>query len=87
MCRGSMAAAVETLEAYVQGGGGLAIFVGPDVNTGFYNQALYKDGKGLLPAPLGLEAELAAGARSGRAGPGAGAIIRSSPSFRAKRTR
>jgi hypothetical protein len=50
--------AVETLENYVQGGGGIAIFMGPDVNTGYYNQALYKDGKGLLPAQLGLEATL-----------------------------
>ena len=50
--------AVETLENYVSGGGGVAIFVGPDVNTGYYNQALYRDGKGLLPAPIGLEATL-----------------------------
>jgi hypothetical protein len=48
----------ETLESYVQGGGGLAVFVGPDVNPQFYNQALYKDGKGILPAPLGPEADL-----------------------------
>jgi hypothetical protein len=51
--------AADTLEAYVSGGGGLAIFSGPDMNTGWYNQALYKDGKGLLPAPLGVDAELA----------------------------
>lgn len=50
--------AVETLEAYVTGGGGLAIFDGPDVNTGYYNQALYKEGKGLLPAPLGFDIDL-----------------------------
>ena len=50
------------------------------MNTGYYNQALYKDGKGLLPAPLGVDAELAAGARSRRAGPGADATIRSFPS-------
>jgi hypothetical protein len=49
----------ETLENYVAGGGGVAIFVGPDVNTSYYNQALYKEGKGILPAPLGLEATLA----------------------------
>jgi uncharacterized membrane protein len=52
------ARAVEALEAYVNGGGGLAIFVGPDANTGFYNSALYKDGKGLLPMPLGPESDL-----------------------------
>ncbi len=51
--------AVETLESYVQSGGGLAIFVGPEVNTSYYNQALYKEGRGLLPVPLGLEATLA----------------------------
>jgi hypothetical protein len=48
----------QTLETYVQGGGGLAIFVGPQVNNSYYNQALYQDGKGLLPAPLGLDANL-----------------------------
>jgi hypothetical protein len=36
----------------------VAIFVGPDVNTGYYNQALYRDGKGMLPAPIGLETTL-----------------------------
>lgn len=50
--------AADTLEAYVQGGGGIAIFAGPEINRGYYNQALYKDGKGLLPAPLGLDTEL-----------------------------
>jgi hypothetical protein len=50
--------AVETLENYVTGGGGVAIFVGSDVNTSYYNQALYREGKGLLPAPIGLEAML-----------------------------
>jgi hypothetical protein len=50
--------AAETLENYVQGGGGIAIFAGPTVNTGYYNQFLYKDGKGLLPAPLGLDVAL-----------------------------
>ena len=49
----------DTLEAYVLGGGGVAIFAGPDMNTGWYNQALFKEGKGLLPAPLGVDAELA----------------------------
>jgi uncharacterized membrane protein len=50
--------AVENLEAYVSGGGGLAIFAGPETNTGFYNASLYKDGRGLLPLPLGPETEL-----------------------------
>jgi len=51
--------AAETLDAYVKGGGGLAIFAGPSVNTGYYNQSLYQGGQGLLPAPLGVDVELA----------------------------
>jgi uncharacterized membrane protein len=50
--------AVAMLEAYVQRGGGLAIFAGPEMNAGFYNSALYKDGQGLLPLPLGSQADL-----------------------------
>ncbi|QDU28077.1 hypothetical protein ETAA8_31700 [Anatilimnocola aggregata] len=50
--------AVESLEAYVRGGGGVAIFAGPDVLTDFYNRSLYRDGQGMLPAPLGDEAVL-----------------------------
>jgi hypothetical protein len=50
--------AVENLEAYVSGGGGLAIFAGPELNTGFYNASLYKDGRGLMPLPLGPETDL-----------------------------
>jgi hypothetical protein len=52
--------AVASLESYVQGGGGLGIFVGPNVATTFYNQSLYKEGRGVLPAPLGVEAPLPA---------------------------
>jgi hypothetical protein len=50
--------AAETLDQYVRAGGGLAIFAGADVNTSYYNQALYRDGQGLLPAPLSLEVPL-----------------------------
>jgi hypothetical protein len=50
--------AADTLDAYVQGGGGVAIFAGPQMNTSYYNQALFKEGKGLLPAPLGVDADL-----------------------------
>ena len=50
--------AAETLESYVQGGGGVAIFAGADVDIRHYNQALYKDSKGILPAPLGIETTL-----------------------------
>ena len=48
----------ETLDAYVRGGGGLAIYTGPNVNTSYYNQTLYREGQGLLPAPLGIDVEL-----------------------------
>lgn len=44
--------AVVALEEYVRGGGGLAIFAGPDMNVSFYNNRLYKEGQGLLPLPL-----------------------------------
>jgi len=49
---------VEALEKYVRSGGGLAIFAGPNMNTDFYNRLLYRDGEGMLPAPIGGEAEL-----------------------------
>lgn len=52
------ARAVETLEKYVRGGGGLAIFSGPNTNLDFYNRLLYRDGQGLLPLPLGFETQL-----------------------------
>ncbi len=47
--------AVDALEAYVRSGGGVAIFVGPNVDRGFYNNRLHRGGQGLLPAPLGRE--------------------------------
>ncbi len=40
------------LEEYVNGGGGVAIFLGDQVDAELYNRTLYKDGKGLLPARL-----------------------------------
>jgi hypothetical protein len=50
--------AIETLEAFVRRGGGLAIFTGPESNVGYYNASLYRDGQGVLPVPLGADAEL-----------------------------
>jgi hypothetical protein len=44
--------AVSNLETYVQAGGGLAIFAGPNVNFNFYTERLYRDGEGLFPLPL-----------------------------------
>ncbi len=44
--------AIENLERYVRGGGGLAIFMGEEVRAQFVNQHLYRDGQGLFPVPL-----------------------------------
>ena len=43
----------ERLKSYVSAGGGLAIFLGDQVDTDLYNRVLYRDGSGLLPAKLG----------------------------------
>jgi len=52
------APAVEALERYVAGGGGLAMFVGPRSRAGFMNESLWRDGKGLLPVAVTGEKEL-----------------------------
>lgn len=44
--------AVRRLEQFVQAGYGLIIFDGPNVDVSLYNNLLYNDGKGLLPARL-----------------------------------
>jgi hypothetical protein len=46
------------LEKYVENGGGVAWFVGSQTNRDFYNERLYRDGKGLFPAPLTLPTQL-----------------------------
>jgi hypothetical protein len=51
-------AEVTALENYVQAGGGLAIFLGPEVQRSFYNQALYRDGTGLMPMALDVPTQL-----------------------------
>jgi hypothetical protein len=40
------------LENYVKEGGGVAFYMGPNVNAIWYNKNLYKDGKGVFPAPI-----------------------------------
>ncbi|MHB0956155.1 MAG: BatA domain-containing protein [Pirellulaceae bacterium] len=40
------------LEAYVQAGGGVAVFVGPQVNIAYYNDQLYRGGAGPFPVLL-----------------------------------
>ncbi len=43
---------VTTLENWVKGGGGLIVALGDKIDDQFYNQSLYRDGQGLLPARL-----------------------------------
>lgn len=52
---------VESLEAYVDGGGTLWVFAGPKMNLYDYNRLLYRDSAGLLPAHLDEKATVAAG--------------------------
>jgi len=59
----------EKLEAYVAGGGGLGVFLGPDVKPAEYNKVLYRGGDGAFPVrlpdaptlPLTAEAKLRRG--------------------------
>jgi hypothetical protein len=52
--------AVERLERFARDGGGVVFFLGDQVDPDFYNNSLYRDGEGLLPAAL-LEASSAPG--------------------------
>lgn len=51
---------LDNLTAYVEAGGGLAIFAGEHADIAYYNEQLYADGNGLLPVPIGPSAELPA---------------------------
>lgn len=44
--------AIESLELFVRRGGGVVVFLGDQVDPTEYNTALYRDGRGLLPAEL-----------------------------------
>jgi hypothetical protein len=55
------------LEAYVRGGGGLAMFVGSETDRAFYNDRLFHNGQGLFPVPLRLPTQLLD--RSGESAP------------------
>ncbi len=46
--------AVKKLEDYVSHGKRVVLFVGDKVRPGYYNEVLYDNGKGILPAPLAL---------------------------------
>ena len=50
--------AVEALERYVASGRGLGIFLGDRCQPKFINEALWREGRGLFPVPLGNQAEL-----------------------------
>ena len=43
---------IARLEKYVAAGGGLMLWTGDQVDATLWNQGFWKDGKGLLPAPL-----------------------------------
>lgn len=43
---------ISALETFVNSGGGLCIFSGPNLNINFYNEKLYRGGKGLMPLSL-----------------------------------
>ncbi len=47
--------AVENLEAYATAGGGVAFFMGPEVDMAFYTNRLHRGGTGLFPLPLERE--------------------------------
>jgi hypothetical protein len=50
--------AVAALEKYVADGGGVAFFLGDRCDMKFFNDVLYRNGKGLFPVPLARQAEL-----------------------------
>ena len=52
------ATAVEALEKYVAAGGGVVFFLGERWEAKYFNDVLYRDGKGLFPVPLARQAEL-----------------------------
>lgn len=52
------ATAIEALERYVADGGGLVFFLGDRCDAKYFNDVLYRDGKGLFPVPLLRKAEL-----------------------------
>ena len=51
-------AAEEKIQDYVQAGGGLAIFLGENVDRKYYNEKLYREGNGFFPVPLKLPTQL-----------------------------
>ncbi len=42
----------DKLEGYIRDGGGVGVFLGPDVRAADYNKILYRSGEGAFPVPL-----------------------------------
>lgn len=57
--------AITKLTEYVDAGGGLAFFMGTNVDRQFYNERLYREGEGLFPVPLNLPTQLTGGRSAG----------------------
>lgn len=53
--------AKRSLETYVRGGGGLAIFLGDQVDADLYNQRLFDEGRGVMPLAIGRPVAAPAG--------------------------
>ncbi len=51
-------AAVGRLEGFVERGGGLAWFLGPELDRAFFEQSLYRGGQGLFSVPLAGPVEI-----------------------------
>ncbi|MFV2068456.1 MAG: BatA domain-containing protein, partial [Pirellulales bacterium] len=51
-------AAVEAIEGYVRGGGGVAFFLGDRSKGRFFTERLYRGGEGLFPAPVAIPTNL-----------------------------
>jgi hypothetical protein len=50
--------AIDALEKYAAAGGGVGVFLGPQSQAKFVDDALYRGGKGFFPVPLSSQAEL-----------------------------
>lgn len=53
--------AKRSLETYVRNGGGLAIFLGDQVDADLYNQRLFDEGRGVMPMAIGRPVAAPAG--------------------------
>jgi len=51
-------AAIDAIEAYARGGGGVAFFLGGRADGHFFTEKLYRGGAGLFPVPLAIPTNL-----------------------------